>query len=464
MQNELVHAPSATTGIDRGALPGNLAARAIGPGDRHYDRVRHTYASAGTPALVVVAETTADVRETVRFAAERRVPLAVRSGGHGLSTNDGGIVLDLRRLRDIQVVDSTALSVRVEPGARWGEVARALDRHDMALSSGDFGDVGVGGLATGGGVGLLARRQGLTIDRVRAVDVVLADGTLVHADDRQHADLLWAMRGAGGGFGVVTAFEFQADPIGDVTSAEMVFEATDLAGLLRRWAALVEDSPRDLSSFFYVQAQPGAGGLLARATVVDASGDAHSGRAAVAPFADVAPIVAQRVSFVRYMALVESARSSHQAQAAGLTSRGGLLDHVTAESAQAMADLLTSGAAGLLQLRSVGGRINDVAPEATAYAHRSQNFSLVAATSRARAQQLDAAWHQGISRYTRGTYLNLESERHEAVLRRAFPSSTLAHLHDAKHRYDPAGLFHHSLPLPPRHRGPGAADAGCTAR
>ena len=178
----------------------------------------------------------------------------------------------------------------------------------MALSSGDFGDVGVGGLATGGGVGLLARRQGLTIDRVRAVDVVLADGTLVRADDRQHADLLWAMRGAGGGFGVVTAFEFEADPIGDVTSAEMVYEASDLAGLLRRWATLVEDSPRDVSSFFYVQAQPGAGGLLARATVVDASGDAHSGRAAVAPFADVAPIVEQRVSVVRYMALVESSR------------------------------------------------------------------------------------------------------------------------------------------------------------
>ncbi len=369
-----------------------LPAIAITPGDRDYEQVRHTYAKAGTPALVLAAETPEDVRDAVQLAAERGMPLAVRSGGHGPSTNDGGIVLDLGRLRRVQVLDGAA--VRVESGARWGEVARTLDRYDLALTSGDTGDVGVGGVATVGGVGLFARRQGLTIDRIKAVEVVLADGTLVRADDRRHQDLLWAVRGAGGGFGVVVALEFEADPIEHVTAAEIVYDASDLPGLLVRWAELVEDSRRDVSSFLYVQ--PG----LARALVVDAG----AGREAVERFAGVAPVAARRVSVARYHTLLETSRAPHQAQGAGLAATGGLLDHVTVESASAMANLITSGAAIVLQLRSVGGQ-------------------------------------------ARGTYLNLESERDQRVLRRAYPPSTLARLHEIKRRYDPTDLFGHNLPL-----------------
>ena len=111
---------------------------------------------------------------------------------------------------------------------------------------------------------------------------------------------------------------------------------------------------------------------LARALVVDSG----AGREAVERFAGVAPVVERRVSVVRYHTLLETSRAPHQAQGAGLAATGGLLDHVTAESAGAMADLITSGAAIVLQLRSVGGQVNDVAPEATAYAHRSHNFSV----------------------------------------------------------------------------------------
>ena len=418
-----------------------LPAIAITPGDRDYEQVRHTYAKAGAPALVLAAETPEDVRDAVQLAAERGMPLAVRSGGHGPSTNDGGIVLDLGHLRRVQVLDGAA--VRVESGARWGEVARTLDRYDLALTSGDTGDVGVGGVATVGGVGLFARRQGLTIDRIKAVEVVLADGTLVRADDRRHQDLLWAVRGAGGGFGVVVAFEFEADPIEHVTAAELVYDMSDLAGLFRRWAELVEDSPRDVSSFLYVQ--PG----LARALVVDAG----AGREAVERFAGVAPVVERRVSVVRYHTLLETSRSPHQAQGAGLAATGGLLDHVTAESAGAMADLITSGAAIVVQLRSVGGQVNDVAPEATAYAHRSQNFSVVVAAPRSRASQLDP-----ITRYTRGTYLNLEIRA-----RRARPAPRLSAVDTGAPARDQAPLRPHGSlrpqPSPFNERRPRASGA-----
>ncbi len=168
--------------------------------------------------------------------------MAVRSGGHGISgrsTNDGGIVLDLGRLNEVTMLDSGR--VRVGPGARWGEVAQALAPFGLGMSSGDYGDVGVGGLATAGGIGFLSRKHGLTLDHVVAAEVVLADGRQVRADRDHHPDLFWALRGAGGNFGIVTALELDAYPVGDVVFSRMVFAAD--AGLLERWGALVEECP-----------------------------------------------------------------------------------------------------------------------------------------------------------------------------------------------------------------------------
>ena len=374
-------------------LPAQLAAKAYVAGDVRYEQARHTYASVGAPALVIAADDAPDVSAAVRFAADRRVPLSIRSGGHGPSTNAGGIVVDLGRLRGVGILDLPRRLVRVEAGARWGEVAQVLSPHAMALSSGDYGDVGVGGLATGGGIGLLARLQGLTIDRVRAADVVLADGTLVRADDRQRADLLWAIRGAGGSFGAVTAFEFEAGSVGMVTWGSVTYRAPDLAGLLARWATLVERSPREVTSFLYVF--PGA---QARATVVHASDDAAAGRSTLSAFADLAPVSELRSGLDPYSTLITSSRAPHRAQAAGITAHTGLLDHVTDEAAAALARLVSSHAASVLQLRSVGGAVSDVAPDATAYAHRRQNFSVVVASHGPRSE-LDAAWEGGIAPY-----------------------------------------------------------------
>ena len=120
------------------------------------------------------------------------------------------------------------------------------------MSSGDFGDVGVGGLATAGGIGFLARKFGLTIDHVTGAEVVLADGRIVRADASENPDLLWALRGAGGNFGIVTAFELDAYPVGDVVLAQMLYDASDTAALLERWGKLVEAAPRELTSFLYL--------------------------------------------------------------------------------------------------------------------------------------------------------------------------------------------------------------------
>ena len=161
----------------------------------------------------------------------------MRSGGHGISgrsTNDGGIVIDLARLDGMEVLDSSRRLVRIGAGARWKDVAAFLAPHGWALSSGDYGGVGVGGLATAGGIGWLVREHGLTIDHVRAVELVLADGSIVRADATEHSDLFWAVRGAGANVGIVTAFECEVDEVGDLGFAQLAFDATDTRRSCRR--------------------------------------------------------------------------------------------------------------------------------------------------------------------------------------------------------------------------------------
>ncbi len=251
------------SGIDCDAVPAGL--RSIEPGDFDYPDVANTYMRGGRPGIVLQPADPDEVSRAVAFARRHpRVALSVRSGGHGISgrgSNDGGIVIDLRRMNPIEVIDAERRLVRIGAGARWGEVAAALGVHGLALSSGDYGGVGVGGLATAGGIGWFAREHGLTIDYVRAVQMVLADGAIVRVDADNDPDLFWAMRGAGANMGIATSFDFEVDEVGEVGWAQLVFGVEDAAEFLQGWGAAVQTSPRDLTSVLIMQR--GWGGAVA---------------------------------------------------------------------------------------------------------------------------------------------------------------------------------------------------------
>ncbi len=287
-------------GIDYDGLPASLADIATEPGDHGYAKVRSTYIRPGSPGLVLRPDDVDGVRDALAYARTQDVPLSVRSGGHGISgrsTNDGGIVLDVGRLDGIEVLDAASGRVRLGPGARWGQVARALAPHGLGMSSGDFGDVGVGGLVTAGGVGFMARKHGLTIDHVTAAELVLADGTFVRADAHDNADLFWAVRGAGGNFGILTAVELAAYPVGDVVFSTMAFDAADTAGLLERWGATVEAAPRELTSFLNVVAQRGV--TYAQLYSVYAGDDTAAAVTALTPLMEVGPLLDRAPSWWR---------------------------------------------------------------------------------------------------------------------------------------------------------------------
>jgi alkanesulfonate monooxygenase SsuD/methylene tetrahydromethanopterin reductase-like flavin-dependent oxidoreductase (luciferase family) len=436
-------------GIDYDALPQALTSKAIEPGDKAYGKVRSTYVRTGSPGLVIRPASVDDVVDALGFAREQGVPLAVRSGGHGISgrsTNDGGIVIDMGALDEIEVLDRATGRVRLGPGARWGHVARALAPHGLGMSSGDYGDVGVGGLATAGGIGFLVRKHGLTIDHVVAAELVLADGTFVRADANRHQDLLWAVRGAGANFGIVTALELEAYEVGDVVFSTMAFDAGAADSLLEQWGGVVEAAPRELTSFLALYARLG-GAPIVQLYSVYAGDDPAAATEALTPLLGIGPLLEQQAQLVPYPAIVPPQDGVHRG-GAEQTFRAGLLDHITPEVAQIMMDGLHSGALPLTQIRSVGGAVNDVDPGATAYAHRTQSFSL---NTVSRAGRLDGLWDQ-LYPHLNGLYISFDSDRSPERLRDAYPGETLTRLRRLKALYDPDNVFDQNFPIPPAPR------------
>jgi hypothetical protein len=223
-------------------------------GDAGYEEARAVYNAMINkhPALIARCMDVADVMATVNFAREQQLTLAVRGGGHngpGLGTCDDGLVIDLSEMKGIHV-DPVARTVRVEGGCTWGEVDHATHPFGLATPNGFISTTGVGGLTLGGGIGYLARSQGLTIDNLLEVDMVLADGSFVTASADEHADLFWAVRGGGGNFGVVTSFLFRLHPISTVYGGPMLWPFEQAADLMKFWRDFILQAPEEINGWF----------------------------------------------------------------------------------------------------------------------------------------------------------------------------------------------------------------------
>ena len=435
-------------GIDYDNVPPSLADRAVEPGDLDYARVRSTYLRGGAPGLVLRARSTAEVADALTFVrAHPGLPFSVRSAGHGISgrsTNDGGLVLSVAAMNTIEVLDEQRRLIRVGPGARWSEVADVLRPYGWALSSGDYGGVGVGGLATAGGVGWLARKHGLTIDHLRAVEMVLADGSVVRAAEDENPELFWAVRGAGANFGVVTSFDFEVDEVGEVGWAQFVVGADDPADLLVRWGAAIEAAPRDLSGQLIMgRPRPGQPGVAQLMAMVD-NDDPQAIIDQLTPVAGAGPLYQQNVVLAPYAAVLARAADGYHRAEGEPVSRSGLIEHLTPECAAAAAELIASGAIHWFQIRTVGGAVADVPAGDTAYGYRSANFSVVVMGSSR--HRLDPLW-DALAVHFDGLYLSFESDQRPERLADAFPPRTLERLRVLKGRYDPHHLFADNFPI-----------------
>ena len=234
----------------------------IGPDDAAYEEARKVYNAMidRRPALIARCTGPDDVAKVVSFARDRGLLLAVRGGGHngaGLGTCEGGVVIDLSPIKDIEV-DPKARTVRVGGGCTWGEVDRATNEHGLATPSGIISTTGVGGLTLGGGLGHLTRKCGLAIDNLLEAEMVLASGGQVRASADENPDLFWAIRGGGGNFGVVTSFLFRLHDVGTIVGGPTFWPVEASDEVLKVYREFMPGAPRELNGFFAYATVPPA--------------------------------------------------------------------------------------------------------------------------------------------------------------------------------------------------------------
>lgn len=437
--------------------------RVIAPDDPRYESARTVFYGGidSHPSAIIRVADAGDVSRLVKLASEHRFELAVRSGGHssaGHSTTDGGIVLDLSAMKDLQInlEDKTAWA---ETGLTAGEFTSALGKHGLALGFGDTGSVGLGGITLGGGVGYLVRKYGLTIDSLLAAEVVTADGQLLHVDDKSHPDLFWAIRGGGGNFGVAIRFKFQLQKVASVFGGMLILPATEdvIAGFLTE----AEAAPDELSTIANVMPAPPMpflpadmhGKLIMFAMLVYA-GNADDGERAVAPFRKLTTPLADMLKPMTYPEIYQEEGGDYHPVAASRTMFIDRVDHSVAETILNHLKAST-GLMAVTQLRALGGAMALVPVEATAFAHRKSRImvNLAALYENPAEKATHEAWVKNFAAAVRqsdgGVYVNFLGNEGEAQIRAAYPGSTWDRLRQVKEKYDPTNLFRLNQNIPP---------------
>ncbi|MGW7683648.1 FAD-binding oxidoreductase [Kribbella sp. NPDC054772] len=270
-------------------------------GDAAYDEARTVFNAMvdRKPALIAQCETAADVQAAVRYGVANELELAVRGGGHAITgdgVSDGGLVIDLRRMYDVQIDPDRRLA-RVGGGATWSDLDRAGQPHCLVTTGGRVPSTGVAGLALGGGSGWLERKLGLASDALVSVELVTADGELVIADEAQNTELFWALHGGGGNFGVATALTFRLTQVVTTTLAVLVWPAVAGPSVLRTYRDLIdEDAPEELGGGVVFLTAPAFGfvpeALVAQPVVMAVAvyvGGAAEARDVFAPMFELAP-------------------------------------------------------------------------------------------------------------------------------------------------------------------------------
>lgn len=431
-----------------------LTGQVIRPGDVAYDEARqvHNARYERYPAAIVRVADARDVAAAVQFARANRFGIAVRSGGHSLAghgTGNGVLVVDLAGLRGLHI-DPQARLAWAGAGLTAGEVTEAAGAHGLAVPFGDTGSVGVGGITTGGGIGFLARKYGMTIDNLVSVEIVTADGQIQSASVAENPDLFWGIRGGGGNFGIVTRFCYRLQPVGQILGGALILPPT--REVLRGLVPAAASAPDELTTISMLMPAPAAPfmppehqGKLSVVVMFVYAGDAVRGAKALEPFRSLAAPLGELVAPMPYAGIYAlTAEASHRVAS---TTRSMFMDDLD----DAAVDAIIEAAAtpmGTVQIRVLGGAMGRVSPSATAFAHRRPQVLLAIITPFMDPSMTDAAtrWTRSLYAALRpkanGVYANFLEDEGDDRIREAYPGDTFRRLVALKRRYDPSNLFH----------------------
>jgi FAD/FMN-containing dehydrogenase len=451
-----------------GLLPADTV---ITPDHPDYDSVRKVWNSDidRRPAMIVRCASPEEVSSALRRAQTQNWEVAVRGGAHsmsGASSVDGGLVIDLSPMREVSV-DPAARQVRAGGGALLADLDAACQEHGLAVPAGMISHTGVGGLTLGGGMGWLTRRAGLSIDNLLSAEVVLANGTILHASKDEHADLFWALRGGGGNFGVVTEFEFALQEVGPIVDFGLFFWPLEQGARMLRWAReIIPTMPRDLTIILAAlnappapfvpeeyQFQPGYALLL---TGFGPDGQhaalAQQVRSAMPPlFEMVTPM-----PYTAVQQLLDEANAWGRFNYEKSTYLPDLsdeaIDTITEHVPQKNSPL------SVTLIYRLDGAYSEVGENDTAFGgERTPRYSvfIIAVVPERHLLPADRAWAREFwsalqpAAAGAGAYVNSMTEYDDTRLRASYGTEKLARLASIKAEYDPGNVFRHNVNIKP---------------
>jgi len=440
-------------------LRGQIRGQILAPGEAEYDEVRQIWNAMidRRPGLIVRCTGTADVRQAVRFARRHQLLTSVRGAGHniaGKALHNGAFLIDLSTMRSVRVDPEARVAV-VSPGATLGDVDHETQAHGLIVPTGINSTTGIAGLTLGGGFGWLSRSLGLTADNLLAAEVVTADGEWLRCDENHHADLFWATRGGGGNFGIVTSFEFRLHPLGpNVMAGPVVFPFDQAASLLRRYRDFCAGCSDKLTAWSVIRhapplpfLPPEVHGTMVVILAAVYNGPLDEGEKAMAALRELGQPIAD--GFGQY-----PFAGFQQAFDPLLTpgARNYWKSHNFTELSDGLIETLVDYGARLPSPQSeifvaqVGGAINRVASDATAYPHRDVEFVMNVHTRWDTRDQDDTCvgWARKFYSATEpfatgGVYVNFISEDEDRV--KGAYGANYERLAKVKSKYDPDNFF-----------------------
>jgi FAD/FMN-containing dehydrogenase len=435
-------------------LSERLRGNVIRPGGEGYDEARNILNAKidRYPALVVQVKDAEDVSEVIRFARRFGLEVSVKSGGHGVAGHairDDAILIDLSLLKSVEV-DEHVRVARAGAGLRAGEYVRATEGYGLVSPVGDASTTGLGGLTMGGGFGFLSGKHGLAIDNLLAAEIVTADGQIRRASKTENPDLFWALRGGGGNFGVVTAYEFQLHPLPQVLGGMLIYPFERAPEVVRLYREVVESAPDELTMYLGMATMPDGMSIVALMPVY--SGEIAEGERLIAPFRELGP-VADMVQPMPY-SQASSAADPFAPPGFKLHERWDTLYALPDDVIDGLIERATPGNSlgNVVVIKVLNGAATRVDPAATAFPHRNTRYAVLALAAWVdpAEEAANIAWCESvkdvIAEQRFGTYVNASIGN---PLNEVFGNNA-ARLAAIKAAYDPSNMFHGNVNIKPQ--------------
>jgi hypothetical protein len=465
--HEQCHASRETYARLRGQFRGDL----LCPGEPGYEEARTIWNGmvARKPAVIAQCTDVGDVRTAIRVAKDTGVLTAIRCGGHslaGFSTCDGGLVIDLSRMREV-TVDPDARRARVAGGCLLGSIDTATLKAGLVFPAGVVSHTGASGLILGGGTGWLTRRFGLSCDNVETYTLVTGDGSIVRANAKENVDLFWALRGGGGNFGVVTQFELKLHPLRSVVLAEGLTSESNIRQLLQLWRNFMPDAPFDLKwnldlrlAQHKQRVPPPLRGRPAVASSLVWTGAPEDAQKYFEHAFSLCHPDSVRSQNVPFLYLQTMADSDFPHGRRYYTKSGyfrNFDDHTIDRLLEALATIPSSETQ--IELSYLGGAAGQVAADETAFGDRSAPFiiNLLANWTDTADDALQISWIKSLFQKLRpamtpGVYVNFMSEDEQDRVQEAY-QQRWERMVAVKSHYDPGNFFRLNQNVQPRTRG-----------